>query len=242
MFKAVLSEWKRNVAPPIWSKKRNKFIPNSRYPVWKPLCSYVRKMVHGRIRTNYDLHFVQEGLTSAGSSDVAFYVLKYMMKPSNREKRLQQALHLNLDSEEYEAVWKIVRSRSFASEGFGLGTSSFHKVGMHRIYDVPEIVLQHLRKGIDLSFKNDEPIPSFFSPVDGSSHPLAKYYKNRGEIFTQDDFINFFYSSKLSRADNVVITEAPDNQTDQKIEKFVENVSLVEFSQSVSDLDDLFEF
>ena len=231
MFKEVLSDWRRNYG-------------TRKHPDYKPLCSYVRKMVHGRLRTNFDLHYVNPTLSSGSEADVAFYVLKYMMKPSSRSVRLQQALRLNLPDDEYEDIWKLVRCRHFESEGFGLGTSNFHKVGNHLVYDVPDSVFKHLRKGIDRSKVGngvDDPQPSFFSPVDGSSHPLAKYYKSKGEIFTMQDFLDFFYSSKKIGSDNFIPEKDVDNQTDQSIEKFDKNLKLVDFEDTASNLDDLFD-
>lgn len=231
MFDEVLFEWRRN-----YGTRKN--------PDYRPLCSYVRKVVHGRLRTNFDLHYVNPSLSSGGEADVAFYVLKYMMKPSNRMIRLQQALRLNLPDDEYEDIWKLVRTRHFESEGFGLGTSDFHKVSSHCVYHVPDKVLSHLRKGLELSKIGngvDDPQPSFFSPVDGSSHPLAKYYKSKGEVFGMQDFLDFFYSSKKIGADNFIPEKEVDNQTDQSIEKFEKNQKLVDFNQTSSNLDDLFD-
>lgn len=229
MFDAVLSEWKRN-----YGTRKN--------PIYKSLCTYVRKVVHGRLRTNFDLHYVNPLLSSGGESDVAFYVLKYMLKPSTRLIRLQQALRLNLDEDEYNDIWKIVKTRHFESEGFGLGTSDYVSHGSHRIYNVPDKVLNHLRKGIDLSKKEmDEPIPCFFSPVDGKSVPLASYYKNREEVYNMQDFLDFFYASKQS-ADNVIVKDDINvSQVDMAIDKFDNNVKLVDFQQTASELDDLFD-
>ena len=176
LFDAVFLEWRRNYGT--WRK-----------PDYKPLCTYVRKYVHGRLRSNYDLHYVNPILSSGGSADVAFYVLKYMMKPSNRQIRLQQALKLNLPDDEYEDIWKLVRCRHFESERFGLGTSDYKQI--------PKPIYDHLRHGLDLSkTEKDDPYPSYFSPLDGSKHPLAKYYKSQGDVYTMQDFLDFFYASK----------------------------------------------
>lgn len=229
MFDAVLSNWVRN-----YGSKRS--------PDYKPLCKFVRKYVHGRLRTNFDLHYVNPSLSFGGEADVAFYCLKYMLKPSNRLVRLQQALRLNLPDDEYEDIWKLVKCRHVESEGFGLGTSEYHTLSGHRIYHLSDKVSKFLRKGIDLSKTNpDEPIPSFFSPIDGSSRPLAKYYKSREEVFKMQDFLDFFYASKKIDADNVVFQDDVDNQTDQKIKKFDDNVLNVDFNSSSSELDDLFD-
>lgn len=231
MFDEVLSEWKKNFGA-------------RKFPDWKPLCTYVRKYVHGRLRSNFDLHYVNPILSNGGEADVAFYCLKYMMKPSNRLIRLQQALKLNLPDDEYENIWKIVRSRHFESEGFGLGTSDFIKQGSHRVYQVPDKVYEYLRSSIELSKKGngiDDPMPSVFSPSDGSSRPLAKYYKSRGEVFNMQDFLDFFYSSKKVGSDNVIYQDEVDNQTDQAIDKFDKNVGISDFNQTANELDDLFD-
>ena len=96
LFDEVLSEWKRNYG-------------SRKHPDYRPLCTFVRKFVRGKLRTNYDLHYVNPVLSDGGSADVAFYVLKYMMKPSNRVTRLRRALTLNLSQDEFEDIWKIVK-------------------------------------------------------------------------------------------------------------------------------------
>lgn len=246
MFREVLAEWRRNVAPPVWSVKKQKFIPNTRCPVYKPLCTFVRKYVHGRLRSNYDLHYVNPVLSDGGSADVAFYVLKYMMKPSNRSVRLQQALRLNLPEDEYEDCWSFIRPRHFESEALGLGFSRYDrdlaKRFHRRHYEIAPEIAQHLKRGIELSkLMPGEPIPSFFSPLDGSSHPLAKYYKSNGDIFTEVDFLDFFFGN-LQDADNVVIHDRDHiSQQLKKESDFIEKVENVSFQQSADELDDLFD-
>lgn len=221
LFDAVLLEWRRNYG-------------SNRYPDYKPLCTYVCKYVHGRLRSNYDLHYVNDSLTSGGSADVCFYLLKYMLKPSVRSVRLQQALKLNLPDNEYEEIWSIVKCRHFESECFGLGTSDKKHI--------PDKIYEHLRHGLELSkHQQDEPNPSFFSPLDGSKHPLARYYKNCGDIYTMQDFLDFFYASRLS-ADNVIIPDYDSlSQLIKTEDDFNKMVSQVDFKDSTDELDDLFD-
>lgn len=222
LFDEVLFEWRRNYGT--WKK-----------PDYKPLCTYVRKVVHGRLRSNFDLHYVNPTLSSGGSADVAFYVLKYMMKPSNRQIRLQQALKLNLPEDEFEDIWKLVKCRHFESERFGLGVSDKKQI--------PKPIYDHLRHGLDLSKAvQDEPYACYFSPLDGSKHPLAKYYKSQGDVYTMQDFLDFFYASKQD-ADNVIITD-PDHisQIIKSEDDFAKKQDQIEFRQTASELDDLFDF
>lgn len=229
LFDEVLSEWKRNYG-------------STRKPLYRPLCTYVRKFIRGKLRTNYDLHYVNPVLSDNGSADVAFYVLKYMMKPSNRVTRLRQALSLNLPSEEFEDIWKVVKPRHFESEALGLGQSISRKIPFHKVYEVAEPIKEHLWRGIDLSkHQPGEPIPSYFSPVDGSSHPLAKYYKNNPDIFDMQDFLDFFYASKKIGADNVIIKDDQHgSQLIKRVDDFEKKVHQLDERLSSTNLDDLF--
>ena len=242
LFREVLAEWKRNVAPPIWSKKRSKFIPDSRHPQFKPLCTYVRKYVRGQIRTNFDLHYVEPSSSLRGSADVCFYVMKYMLKPSNRAIRLQQALHMNLPEDEYEDIWSMVHPRHFESEGLGLGVSSIDSPQENSAYHK---VLEHLRKGVELSKKMtncDDPTPKFFNPFTGASAPLAKYYKSNPNIFSMDDYLDFFYAAKRARVDNVILPDddLSHTQLDKRIDDFEKNAEYVLRQQTSQELDELF--
>lgn len=89
-------------------------------PVYEPLFTYRKKFVGGRVQTNFDLHWVNPSLTAEGISNVAYYVTKYLLKPSDKESRRQQALSLNLSPELYDEVWSIVKCRLLVSKGFGL--------------------------------------------------------------------------------------------------------------------------
>lgn len=245
LFDAVLSEWKRNVTEEfIWF--RGKRVRDWRHPVWKPLCTYVRKTVRGMVRTNFDLHYVNPALSSGGFSDVAFYVIKYMLKPSDRAVSLQRALSLNLEDDEYSRIWSLVRPRHFESDSLGLGMSTDFQRGNvsgHRTYEVHPAVYRRLRDGIDASKRfPDEPLPSVASTDDGKYRPLARYYKGRPEVFTMQDYLDFFYLSRKGRADNVVISD-PDHisQVIKAMDEFDRKKDDVSFKDSALELDDLFD-
>lgn len=184
MFDAVLHEWRRNYG----SHKK---------PDYRPLCTYVRRMVRGRIRTNYDLHYVNPVLTDGGSADVGFYVTKYMMKPSDRAKALQSALHLNLPEDEYYRVWNLVKPRWFSSLQFGLP-------------DDPD-VKDYLQKCVSKS-KAHSNYALYLNPVTGQAFPLSKYYKRFSDIYSIQDHLDFFYNDPTARADNVVFDEHTETQ------------------------------
>lgn len=145
--KLILSEWKRNYG-------------SDRSPIWKPLLTYRVKYVAGKRISNYDLHYVVNHSTEKGSDDVAFYVTKYILKPSAKEARLQQALRLNLDEDFYNEVWSVVRSRSFCSKHFGARSDK---------------QVSYVKSCIEKS-KTDPSGLKYFNS-DGSPFPLSRYYR-----------------------------------------------------------------
>lgn len=167
MWNALLSEWKRNISS------------NRRKPVYVNLLTFKRKLHLGRLISNYDLHYVRPSVGDDGAASVAFYVTKYMLKRSDKESRLQQALKLNLPEDEYDVVWDLVRSRVDTSLYFGLNPNPFG--------DFDENIVKYLR---DCVLRSTE-FAKFFNPSDGKSTPLARYYKSFPEIYTLDDALRF---------------------------------------------------
>lgn len=143
----LFHEWKRNYG-------------SDKFPIWKPLFTYRSKFVSGKRVSNFDCHYVVPYSSEKGEDDVAFYVTKYVLKPSDKEKRLQQALRLNLDPDEYESVWNVVRSRCLCSKGFGAAT---------------DLQKDYVRYCIDRS-KSCENGFQYFAK-DGMPSRLSRYYR-----------------------------------------------------------------
>lgn len=235
MFRAVLDEWKRNVTDK-FIEFRGKMVRDWRNPVWKPCCTYVCKMVRGKLRSNYDLHYVNPRTSDGGTADVGFYVLKYMMKPSDRVKRLQQALRLNLPEDEYDDIWKVVKPSIFYSKHFGLAGE-----GKRNDWKPSQIIVDYIKDSVSKS-KSTSVYPEFINPVDGSHFPLSRFYKTKGECYTIGDAIDFFYNDRNARVDNVVIQEDYDlNQILSKESEFSSKVNQIDLKQDSIDFDDLFD-
>lgn len=145
----IFHEWKRNYG-------------SNRVPIWKPLFSYRQKFMAGKRFSNFDLHYVVDHSTEKGSSDVAFYVTKYILKGSDYERRLQQALKLNLPEDEYFEVWSVVKSRSISSKGFGYRT---------------EREKAYVKHCAELSVNDSDGLKYF--NADGTSVPISKYYRKK---------------------------------------------------------------
>lgn len=92
-------------------------------PIWEPRFTYRKRYYGGKLYQNFDLHWVNPNLTTEGVANVAFYVTKYMMKPSPKEEARQQFLKLNLQEEQYEKVWSQIKCRLLVSKGLGLDAS-----------------------------------------------------------------------------------------------------------------------
>lgn len=143
----MFREWKRNYG-------------STRNPIWKPLFDYHSKYVAGKRYSNFDCHYVTPHSSKDGEDDVAFYVTKYVLKPSKKEQSLQQALRLNLDVDEFRDVWKIVKSRSLCSKGFGAYS---------------DLEIDYVKSCLERS-KNDPDGLKFYT-LNGSSQPISRYYR-----------------------------------------------------------------
>lgn len=143
----LFKEWRRNYG-------------STRVPIWKPLFNYRTKSVAGKIYKNFDCHYVVPHSTENGTDDVAFYVSKYILKPSTKEQRLQQALKLNLPDDEYNEVWQLVRSKCVFSKHFGAFTDK---------------QISYVKYCIRIS--KDDPEGLKFYTSNGESQPLSRYYQ-----------------------------------------------------------------
>lgn len=234
LFDTVLSEWKRNVTD-VFIQFRGKTVRDWRHPVWKPCCTYVSKIIRGKVRTNFDLHYVNPRLSDGGTADVGFYVLKYMMKPSDRARRLQQALKLNLSEDEYEEIWSLVKPCMFYSKHFGLAGS-----GKRKDWKPSSQIVSYLRDSIDKS-KLTSYYPEFINPVDGKHFPLSRFYKAKGYVYSIGDALDFYYNDKDSRPDNVVIRDDSEPLLSSSNDAVLaHNVNEIDLKQDSFDFDDLF--
>lgn len=191
MFHKVLEYWSRNVG-------------TNRKPVYKPLCTYIRKFVRGKLKSTYDLHYVNPKFGDDSCTSVAFYVLKYMLKSSDHDTCLQQALRLNYSDEEYRDIWKLVRSRSLCSKGFGLAPSEY--VSRRGLGAPDPKIMDYLRDGVSYSKDTDFEFPLFYNMDSGDSFPLAPYYKSRGDIYSFDDALHFYFKSPRETVDSPIDT------------------------------------
>lgn len=145
-------------------------------PIYEPNFTFVRKFIRGEWKQNYDLHYVNPRY--GPTENVAWYVLKYMLKENDHDRRLQQALKLNYSELEYQKVWQKVKSRSIMSKGFGLNPDKRKK---HQIFtDFDKEITKYIDKGIDISLKDKESkYAYYFNNETGQTFPLAPYYKKR---------------------------------------------------------------
>ncbi len=166
--KVFMGEWKRNYG-------------SKRVPVWRPLFTYHRKYVGGKLYQNFDFHYVVSHTTENGADDVAFYVTKYILKPSKMEQALQQRLHLTLEPDEYAVIWKCVRSQALYSQGIGAAS---------------QLQIDYVQKCISDSDKD----PNGFQYYSSSGKPqaLPRYYR---KYVKPQNAINSYAARKTSIRD-----------------------------------------
>lgn len=231
MFKTVLGEWKRNTAKRVLQKdskngkrKMGDLVPDNVHPVFVPLCTYVRKVYrNGTVKTNYELEFVRPRSIFQNEDCVSFYISKYMLKPNVYTRRLQQALHLNLPSDEYEEVWHKVRPKSLVSQGLGL--ASQWNEDEHKFIALPE-AKDFVRQCVQLS-KVSYNSPRYFAPS-GATYPLSRYYYKFGDIFSVQDAIDFYEKSDRKDNDGVSFDETSYTHRVVTPQKFQDRLSLID--------------
>lgn len=203
----VKSQWQRNVG-------------SKRVPVYKPLCKFIRCVTRQGVKSTFDLHYVSSDLFHDQDS-VSFYVTKYMMKPSDKAQRLQQALRLNLPEDEYDEVWKLVKPRWIASKMLGLNGE--RKNGKF----VPDVRALDSLKNMVQSSKSSYSSPKFLSS-NGSVFPLSRYFLNNGDIFSVDDAKEFYLKSDKEVNQGVSLDNTSDTHKHVTADKFqrLRNVAL----------------
>lgn len=218
IFDVVLSQWKRNIG-------------SSRKPIYLPLCEYHSKYVRGILKRNYDLHYI---LPSNGDScsSVSFYVLKYILKDSQRDVNLQRALKLNLPLEEYYEVYSKVKSRYVASKDFGDSKN-------------PE-VRKYLKECISRSkhSESDKQYAKFYNYDTGQSFPLSRFYKSKPDIYSFKDAIDFYYNSNKDSIDSPFfndkyITQENYSVIDSRLAKFDKQLELSQLDCEMDLIDEI---
>ena len=223
LFKTVLSQWKRNVATRV-RKKDGKVVPDNVHPVYKSLCTYVRHVYrNGTVKSNYELEFVRPRSFFQNEDCVSFYVSKYMLKPSDFVRKLQQGLRLNLSEDEYESVWKIVKPHCLISHGLGLASQWDED---EHSFIPSEEAKEFVRRSVQLS-KASYSSPRYLAS-NGSTYPLSRYYYRFGDVFTVQDAIDFF--EKSDRKDNDGMSFDTMSYTHRVVtpEKFQQRLDLID--------------
>lgn len=168
-------------------------VGDDKFPVYENLSRYVVKpdrRSRSGFKSTYDFHFVYEPDSPGGIADVAFYVLKYMLKPSPRAVKLQQAIKMNHSPEVYKESWSVIKPRYFKSLGFGFNGKADPR---HRKSYTPDSdILDYVRSGVKSSLDSRSEFPLFFSPSSGQSFPLAPFYKDNPNVMSEQTLLEFW--------------------------------------------------
>lgn len=185
IWKVMLENWVRNTG-------------SNKKPVYEPLLNYAECWRGGVLHRNYDCQYVEPAITSKGGGieDAAWYIMKYALKDSGKERRRQQALKLNLPQKEYLEAWEKIKTKAFYSTYFGLGaTKEITPFGDVDLI-IDEDIKKHIRKGIDYG-KNKKPFPIWINDNNGQTFPLCEYYKKY--FMTIKDIDDYFIDDEQRR-------------------------------------------
>lgn len=183
----ILEEWRRNYG-------------SKRKPIYRSLCDYYERWSYGKLKSTYDLHYIDKYKSDGGEADVTYYITKYMLKHNTRETRLQQALKLNLPEQEYKDTWNTVKSKHFESENFGrLYKQDRVKKGEKKEFN--ECTLKKIRDGLQ---NTNFEYPVFYNHTTGKTSPLGRYYRRAMEI---KDYEYYYQKRKYNTESNVKYTE-----------------------------------
>lgn len=160
----LFHQWSRNVGT-----RKN--------PIYKPLFQYRQKFTSGRLFKNFDCHYVVSHSSKEGADDVAFYVTKYIFKPSIVERAIQAKLRSTLEDDEFNSVWSKVKSRSVFSNGVG-ACSELHE--------------KYVKSCISRSSSDTSGLKFYSS--NGTPSPLSRYYRR---FLSPDDAIKSFAARGL---------------------------------------------
>lgn len=198
----MLSQWKRNVAAPVWSKKKQCYRANTRSPVWQNLLDYKSVWKNGRWHRTYDFHYIEPLLDH--DNDVSFYVSKYILQFDERVTKLLQKIKLDpsLSSEETDELISCIKPRSIMSKDFGS----------------PDY--QPIKDYIMSCITKNDLLPQYYDLYTGQSSLLSRYYR---KLIPMNWFMERFmkYSeldhSFLLADDNLNVDY--NNQTEQDLNK-----------------------
>lgn len=149
-------------------------VGSRKYPVYEPLFQYHENWQNGKLRRNFDFHYVSPIKDNDGFANVAFYVTKYILKSDSKDEKLRSALKLNLPYDEYCDVFRNVSCRCFVSKGFGCPDDP----------KVRDYIVTNYRK-----YRDYFPFPVYVNPDSGQTFPLCPFYKSR--LLTYDDAVFF---------------------------------------------------
>lgn len=217
LYWTVRDNWKINVEDEPYKKKF--------HPRYEPMFQYHEKYIAGKLRKNYDLHFVNPSLTVGGVSDAAFYVLKYMLKQSEYERKLHSKLFLTYEPSEASYLWKLVRSKLFYSTYFGFNPEKVNPFGD---MDADPAIISYLQDCINQS-KGNFPYPCFYNPNTAQSFPMAKYYTGHHLFSSQFIDLNdlFIFHDFQPSEDNVSIRDMALSEIAAQMDAFLHRVDSV---------------
>lgn len=192
-----LSEWKRNVAV-TKSKSFESYgntIPNTRNPIYKPLCKPVEYVVCGKRFGTFGVHYISPSALDGTSLGATAYVSKYFLKRDDFTIKLQRYLKLNLSEDEYTKVWNLVKTRYISSLNFGFGLYSNYNAKTvsrsERLDLLSELpTFKHVADSLSRSVHSQDR-PRYYELESGKPIPLSRYFYHIDNLYTPSYYYHF---------------------------------------------------
>lgn len=190
LFNIFLKYWRRNYG-------------STRFPIWKPLCTYKRT----KRSYNFDLHYLDPWSSKNGLDDVAFYASKYCLKYDSYVDKLKSKLFFSLSESDFDDTWNKIKPRRLMSKGFGSPSD-------------PDVI-SHINKGINIALQDQTALyPYFISPVNGKTFPLSPYYSKK--FLTFDDMCVFNSRKPVLTDNDMMIDSTPKLSLEQIRDKDIQ--------------------
>lgn len=143
-------------------------VGSRKFPVYIPNFTDIKR---GNFR-NFDCSFVDT--LKQDAEDVSFYVSKYLLKYDEYSNKLKQWIYVN-DPDNFKQLWSLVKPKILYSKGFGNKKS--------------KLVQNFIEDCLYLSIGSTSVYPCYFSPHNGKSFPLSRYYYSLIPAHIQEIFL-----------------------------------------------------
>lgn len=167
-------------------------------PVYIPYCEYHEKHVGSKIFRNYDFHYIVPSATQNGTSDVGFYVSKYILKFSGYVDSVIHLFWHNLNPDDLPGAISSFRPFLLCSKNFGSVSPDKWKADFTEFNNIIDVCKQ---KSLTSCRNGTNKFDSFlFYTPDGKAFPLSPLLRKK--YIRGDDVLQMFDIQRVRHSDD----------------------------------------